>query len=307
MKKGIRSRPSALQIAMLALAVLILLEGLFLLHLKSAAAEQGAAAPEAQSTAQAAASGDGNAQESASGAESSDAPDASAPPEETPAGSEGENASASGSGSAQAPVQTPKVTIPPENKGKPYAGAIAALSNYAKSPSAGTLAYLLGGEALGEQMQRFLPALITMSGSSADMMIDEMNTVLALPEGTTSLTITDAQPLPAEEIDSAREQVRAIETSYAAMAEGFSDTASFSDDDWAAIGRQLGLSGSQAKRLLNELADSSRAMAGLLSGADVTEGYLVSLKTNTGAAAQTSVYCIGGKWVTSAFFNMEFN
>ena len=41
MKKRIRSRPSALQIAMLALAVLILLEGLFLLHLKSAAAKQG--------------------------------------------------------------------------------------------------------------------------------------------------------------------------------------------------------------------------------------------------------------------------
>ena len=310
MKKGNKNRPTPLEIAMLALAVLILLEGVYLVFLKSAAAKQNAAEPEAQSAAQTAAPADGEAQdasESAPDADSADTPDASAAPAETSGGSDGESSSEPDSDSAQAPVQTPKVTIPPENKDKPYAGAIAVLSNYAKSPSAGTLAYLLGGEMLGEQMQRFLPALITMSGTSADAMIDEMDTVLALPEGTTSLTITDAQPLPAEEIDSAREQVRAIETSYAAMAEGFSDTASFSDDDWAAIGRQLGLSGSQARRLLRELADSSGAMAGLLSGADVTEGYLVTLKTNTGAAAQTSVYCIAGKWVTSAFFNMEFN
>ena len=308
MKKSTRSRPSPLEIAMLALAVLILLEGVFLVYLKSAAAEKGAAAGEAQSAAQTAAFGGGDAQENADPAESANAPDASAQPEETDAGTQSEqDASAPDAGGVQSPVQTPKVTIPPENKDKPYAAAIAALSNYAKSPSLGTLSYLLGGELLSEQMQRFLPALITMSASSADMMIEEMDAVLDLPEGTTSLTITGAQPLSAEALSDAREHVRTMETNYAAIADGFSDTSHFSDDDWAAIGRDLGLSGSQAKRLMAELADSSRAMAGLLSGADVTEGYALSLKTNTGAAAQTNVYCIGGKWVTSAFFNMEFN
>ena len=48
------------------------------------------------------------------------------------------------------------------------------------------------------------------------------------------------------------------------------------------------------------------AMADLLSGADVTEGYRVTLRTNTGATTQTDVYCIGGKWVTKAFFDMQF-
>lgn len=309
MKKGNKNWPTPLEIAMLALAVLILLEGVYLVFLKSAAAKQNAAEPEAQSAAQTAAPADGEAQdasESAPDADSADTPDASAAPAETSGGSDGESSSEPDSDSAQAPVQTPKVTIPPENKDKPYAGAIAVLSNYAKSPSAGTLAYLLGGEMLGEQMQRFLPALITMSGTSADAMIDEMDDVLDLPEGTTSLKITGAQPLSAEEISSAREQVRTMETSFAAMSDGFSDTNSFTEDEWAAIGASLGLSGSQAKRLLNELADSSRAMANLLSGADVTEGYCVTLRTNTGATTQTDVYCIGGKWVTKSFFDMQF-
>ena len=208
--------------------------------------------------------------------------------------------------SNQAPTETPAVSIPPENREKPYAAAIAALANYAKTPSEGTLAYLLGGELMGAEMQKFLPALLTMSGQSVDLLYTQMDAAMELPDKTTALTITDAQPLSETDVSTARDRVRTMETSFSAIAQSFNDYAAFTDDEWASIGKQLGLSGAEAKQMISDLTTSSRTMAGLLQDADISEAYLVTMKTNTGETAQTNVYCIGGKWVTTAFFNMEF-
>ena len=208
--------------------------------------------------------------------------------------------------SNQAPTETPAVSIPPENREKPYAAAIAALANYAKTPSEGTLAYLLGGELMGAEMQKFLPALLTMSGQSVDLLYTQMDAAMELPDKTTALTITDAQPLSETDVSTARDRVRTMETSFSAIAQSFNDYAAFTDDEWASIGKQLGLSGAEAKQMISDLTTSSRTMAGLLKDADISEAYLVTMKTDTGETAQTNVYCISGKWVTTAFFNMEF-
>ena len=167
--------------------------------------------------------------------------------------------------------------------------------------------YLMGGDLLGEPMQRFLPALLTMGGQTMDVMKTEMDAALNLPEGTTALTITGEQALGADALSAAREQLRVMETSFAAIAESFSGCEAFTDDEWNAIGSELGLSAADAKRLLTEITASSKTMAGLLSGTDVTEGYAVTMKTNTGADMATNVYCVAGKWVTNAFFNIELS
>lgn len=221
-------------------------------------------------------------------------------------GSKSDGNKSDGNSSNQAPTETPAVSIPPENREKPYAAAIAALANYAKTPSEGTLAYLLGGELMGAEMQKFLPALLTMSGQSVDLLYTQMDAAMELPEKTTALTITDAQPLSETDVSTARDRVRTMETSFSAIAQSFNDYAAFTDDEWASIGKQLGLSGAEAKQMISDLTTSSRTMAGLLKDADISEAYLVTMKTDTGETAQTNVYCISGKWVTTAFFNMEF-
>ena len=211
------------------------------------------------------------------------------------------------SGSASpAPAQSPAVSVPPENKDKPYAAAIAALEGYAREPSETALASLLGGELLGEQMQKFLPALLDMSGQDVMLLYTQMDAAMELPENTTSLTITDAQPLSTGDIDTAQERVRTMQSSFSAISQGFSDYVGFTESEWDSIGSQLGLTGAEAKRMISDLTTSSKTMAELLNGAEISEAYLVTMKTNTGATAQTNVYCIAGRWVTTAFFNMEF-
>ena len=304
---GNRRKLSPRMIVILALALIVLAEGAFLLlHRKSGGTDAGAdtaAAAESTEPAQE----NGSAQAEASAAPEAGKTETTPAPSETADEKAGSKQAESKDGGAQAPAQTPAVTIPPENRGKAYAGAIAGLENYVKSPSAGTIAYLLGGELLGEQMQRFLPALLTLSGQGTDLMQAELDAAFGLPAGTTALTITGEQALGADDLNTAREQLRKLEQSFAAIAESFSEYSAFTDEEWKSIGSQLSLSGADAKRLIREIADSAGAMAQQLSGTDVTDGYAVALKTNTGATTATNVYCIAGKWVTSAFFNMEFD
>ena len=290
-----RRRLNPRTIAIIVLALVVLAEGAFLLlHRRS---DDAGSADAAASTAA----------ESADGSETADPQESGSDTEQDPSAEKGEaSPDNQQSGGAQPPAQTPTPSIPPENTGKAYAGAIAALANYAKAPNEATLGYLLGGELLGDQMQIFLPALLGMSGQGVDALRTEMDAALGLPAGTTSLTITGEQALPADEISAARERLRTIEQSFSAIVTGFSEYTGYSDSDWASIGSQLGISGAEAKRMISDLTTSSKTMEGLLVGSDISEGYLVTLKTNSGATMQTNVYCISGKWVTTAFFNMEF-
>lgn len=298
-----KRRLSPRMIVIIALALVVLSEGAFLL-LRRKPSGADASGPDA-----AAVSAEPGSATGEEGSATTAAPDASGTPESSAKSEEksGDKKSDSKDSGAEAPVQTPAVTIPPENQGKAYAGAIAVMANYAKNPSEATLAYLMGGDLLGEPMQRFLPALLTMGGQTMDVMKTEMDAALNLPEGTTALTITGEQALGADALSAAREQLRVMETSFAAIAESFSGCEAFTDDEWNAIGSELGLSAADAKRLLTEITASSKTMAGLLSGTDVTEGYAVAMKTNTGADMATNVYCVAGKWVTNAFFNIELS
>ena len=295
-------------IAIIVLAVVVLAEGAFLLLRRkpdsSAAGKDAAVSASASPETQQDADGDGKADDAEVSPDGSDAPEVSTAPDDKK--SDEKKPDNQNSDNKNAPAQTPAVSVPPENQGKAYAGEIAVLANYAKSPTEGTIAYLLGGELLGEQMQKFLPALLNMSGQTVEALQAELDTALNLPTGTTSLTITGEQALSADDINDAREQVRTLQKSFAAIAAEFADYPSFTDADWASIGSDLGISAADAKRMLTDITTSSETMSGLLSGADVTEGYRVTLTTNTGATMQTNVYCIAGKWVTSAFFNLEF-
>ena len=305
-KKALNLRASLI----ILLALIVLGEGIFLLtHRKggSPAANDSAAASGAPADGQESASGDGQ-----PSADASSAPDADAASETDKKSSDADpkasdTQDASGNSGSQAPAQTPPVEIPPENKDKAYAGAVAALSNYMKSPSAATLAYVLGGELAGGQMQRFLPALFTMSGGSEEMLRAELTADLDIPEGTASLTIAGEQALSKEELQSASQKLQDIKLSFSSMGDLADQVKSFSDADWEEFGAQLNLAGPQAKELFTELTGSANSIASLLTDAKVSEGYQVTLKSNTGASTVTNVYCINGKWVTSAFFDMQFS
>ena len=286
-----KRRLSPRVIVILVLALVVLAEGAFLLlHRSPGGTDAGAAAASAAPAEQ----------------EQDAQPSVSAAPEETASETSSAPDGKSDS-SAQSPAQTPVGTNKPESPVKPYAGVITLLENYVKSPTEDSIAHLLGGELLGDQMQRFLPALLTMSGQDTGLMKAELDASFGLPAGTAALTVAGDRALSNAELNDAREQVRTLEQSFASIADGFSEYSAFTDADWNAVGSQLGLSGADAKRLIAEIGDSAAAMAQLLSGADVTGGYAVTLKTNSGETAATNVYCVAGKWVTSAFFNMEFD
>ena len=305
-KKALNLRASLI----ILLALIVLGEGVFLLtHRK------GGSPAENDSDAASGAPADG--QESASGdsqpsAEASSAPDAAAESgnEKKSSGTDpkaSDKQDTSGNSGSQTPAPTPPVEIPPENKGKAYAGVVGALSNYIKSPSAATLAYVLGGEFAGDQMQRFLPALFTMGGVGEEMLRTELTADLDIPEGTTSLTIAGEQALSKEELQSANQKLQDTKLSFSSIGDLADQVKNFSDSDWEEFGAQLNLTGPQAKELFTELTGSANSIASLLTDAKVSEGYQVTLKANTGASTVTNVYCINGKWVTSAFFDMQFS
>lgn len=309
-------------IAILVLALIVLAECAFLLLHHKPAAGAGAAQTDvsASSAPDDAASAAAKEPAQDAGSETTAAPQTTASADQTQksssdkSGSKSDNSANTGSpsgtsapsGASPAPAQSPAVSVPPENKDKPYAAAIAVLEGYAKEPSVTALASLLGGELLGDQMQKFLPALLDMSGQDVKLLYTQMDAAMELPENTKSLSITNAQPLSAEDVSKAQERVAAMQTSFSAISEGFNDYVSFTDTEWDSIGSQLGLTGAEAKQMIADLTTSSKTMADLLNGAEISEAYLVTMQTNTGAAAKTNVYCIAGRWVTSAFFNMEF-
>lgn len=291
-------------VAIVVLALVVLAESAFLLLHRGKDAGASGAGSAAQS-ASAAANTDGTASDSPD-AQSSDDPADASDGSADPDASDAPQSGADNSGSTQQPTQTPAVVIPPENKDKAYAAAVGAIASYAKSPSVATLAYVLGGELTGDQMQRFLPALLTMSGSSAELLEQEVNTDLALPEGTNSLIVTAEQALSPDQISAAREKLQDIQLSFSTMGELANEVRTYSDADWEEFGAQLDMSGPDAKKLFSDLTGSSNAIAAALSGAEISEAYQVTLKSNTGDTMVTNVYCINGKWVTAAFFDMQF-
>ena len=299
-----KQRLNSRSILIIVLALIVLAEGAFLLlHRKDASGSAGG-------TAAAAAEPDGKQdagdQPSGDGSPAPDGGDKTAA-EKKDADQPGASAAPDGDGTAQAPSQTPPPEIPKENKGKPYAGAIAAISNYMKAPSEATLAYLLGGELAGEQMQRFIPALFDMSGGTEEMLRSELIADLDLPADAATLKITDERALSQDQLRTAHEKLQEIQLSFSGMGGLADEIKGYSDAEWAEFGSQLGLSGADAKRLLTELTSSAGSIASLLSGASITEGYQVTLNSDSGATTVTNVYCIGGNWVTSAFFDMQFS
>lgn len=290
-------------IAIIILSLIVLGEGAFLLLHRGGDAGSSGADAAAAGTSDAPQNGgtDG------AGAQASDAPDADPDASADPAASDTPQNGGTESGSVQQPVPTPAVVIPPENKDKAYASAIGAVASCAKSPSVGTLAYVLGGELTGDQMQRFLPALLTMSGSSLELLEQEVNTDLDLPEGTTSLVITDERALSQDQINAAREKLQDMHISFSTMGELANEVRSYTDADWQEFGSQLNMSGPDAKKMFSDLTGSANAISSTLTGAEISEAYQVTLKSNTGDTMVTNVYCINGKWVTSAFFDMQFS
>ena len=301
------------------LALIVLAEGAFLLlNRRSGPAASGTEASAAdQSGADDSGDGgtdadtapdDGDVSGDASGSAATPDPNGGGQTGGTDAGGTAGTGGAAGGGSGtQAPIPTPAVVIPDENKGKPYAGAIGILQNYVKSPSVGTLGYLMGGEVCGDQMQRFVTSTLMMSGQSFEQLQTQMNTSLDLPQGATSLVVTGETPLTQEQLTNARNQLRQQEDQYRALGEAYAEYKSLNDTEWEQLGSSFGMSGPDFKKVVLDLGDSASAMASRLSGADITEGYTVTLQTNTGVAIQTAVYCIGGKWVTNAFFDTQIN
>ena len=302
-----KTKRNPLTILIVVLALIVLAEGIFLLaNRKNAAPADPVAASGAPADNQNGSPADGQPSDDASGAPDNGAGSAGGDKNDADPNASAAPDNGADSGSA-APAQTPPIEIPPENRDKAYAGAVGALSNYTKSPSTATLAYVLGGELVGEQMQKFLPALFTMSGGNEETIRDELAADLDITTGTTSLTVAGEKALSAEQLQSASDKLKDMEASFSSMGALADEVKSFTDSDWNEFGSQLNLSGPQAKQLFMDLTSSSSAIAGMLSGAKITEGYQLTLKSNTGDTTVTNVYCINGKWVTSAFFDMQFS
>lgn len=318
-----KRRISTSMIIIIALAVIILAEGAFLLLHRSPGGSAGGEASAAAGTDAASADGadadDGSSDAAVTGSTSSDAskPDDSAQSgdstkssdkaKSTESGKSGSKASGkSGSGAdAPAPVQTPAVTIPEQNKSKPYAAAIGILQNYMSSPSPATLGYLLGGEFTGDQMTRFLPAILTLSGQSFEQMQTQISAALNLPQNASKLVIVSETKLTQDQLSAASAQIKEQLENYQAISESFKEYKSYNTSEWEQLGAQFNISGTEAKSLILGIGDSATAMADRISGANISDGYDVTLQADTGEAIQVKVFCIGGKWVTGAFFDTQ--
>ena len=310
-----KRRLSPLTIAIIALSVLIVAEGAFLLLHRgsdagaaggaSAAAGADAAASDGAGDASADADAPADAAGSAAGQSADGSTDSKGDDKAKNGGSKSADKSGSGGTNAQTPVQTPAVEIPEQNKGKPYAAAIAYLQNYLSSPTQTTLSYLLGGELTGDQMARFLPAALTLSGQSFEEIQAQMSADLNLPQGAATLVVTNETPLSQEDLSAAAAQMQVQLDNYTAVSESFRDYKSFNANEWEQLGAQFGISGTEAKQLVLSIGDSAAAMADRLTGVSVTEGYDVTLQAGNGEILQVKVFCINGKWVTAAFFDTQ--
>ena len=211
------------------------------------------------------------------------------------------------SGGAQTPAQTPAVVIPEQNKGKPYANAVGILQNYIQSPSVATLSYLLGGELTGDQMQRFIPAVMTLSGQTFEQLQAQMTADLDLPQGATALVVTNETPLTAEQLSAAASKMTAQTENYRAISDSFREYKSYNNSEWEELGAMFGLSGADARTMILNIGDSATAMADRMDGAAISQGYELTLQAGNGAAFLVKVYCINGKWVTGAFFDTQIS
>ena len=66
-------------------------------------------------------------------------------------------------------------------------------------------------------MQKFLPALFTMSGGSEETIRDELAADLDIAPGTTSLTVASEKALSAEQLQSASDKLKDMEASFSSM------------------------------------------------------------------------------------------
>lgn len=182
-----------------------------------------------------------------------------------------------------------------------------AMEDVIKNPSVETFGTMIGGTLVGDEIGTFISSYFSLLGMGDDEIIDALAGDL---EGAT-VKQKEAVQLEDDEIKDYQDQLKDAVDSYKDMLSTIEDElADTSDDEWESQAEMFGKSADELKALYNDIRDSLEKIINTLDGAEISEGYRVTVET-TDSEGQTEsedicIFNVDGKWFSEALFDMSF-
>ena len=184
-----------------------------------------------------------------------------------------------------------------------YTALVDAFEDFTGSPSMKGFATLAGGDLAGDEMYSFLKAYMTLMGMTEEDFVEMAGGEY---EGT-KVTNSSAEPLTEEELADYQADLDGVAQGFRDMIEDVKGT---TDEDWAEIAEQFGLSVEDAKAFGEDIVSALEDLIAATDGLQIEDAQHVTLSVEDAEGNADDVdfyfFTANGKWFSDGLFEMSF-